>query len=107
MTASLKDTTKRLGLSLIVLCALSGCAVYGPPPGSVVGTDAAGQPIYAAPYGGYAGYPYYPYYYGSPYIGGGPLFFGFGYYHHWGGWGGHWGGHSGGHWGGHWGGYHH
>lgn len=113
MNASLTGTAKRLGLALVLLSALGGCAVYGPP-GAVVGTDANGQPIYAAPYSYspyYAGYPYTPYYYDPVYIGGGPFFFGYGY-HHWGGWGGHrggwgghWGGHAGGH--GHWGGHHH
>ncbi|MGH8821765.1 MAG: hypothetical protein ACREWJ_10795 [Rhodoferax sp.] len=112
MSPFLKGVAKRLSLSLILLSALGGCAVYGPPPGTVVGTDANGQPIYAAPYSYYPGYTYYPYYYDSPYIGGGPFFFGFGY-HHWGGWGaghrgGHWGGHGGGgHWDGHGGGHHH
>jgi hypothetical protein len=107
MNTSLVGFAKRLGLSLALLCALGGCAVYGPPPGAVVGTDANGQPIYAAPYSYpayYAGYPYYPYYYDPVYIGGGPFFFGYGY-HHWGGWGGR--GHAGGHGSGHWGGHHH
>ena len=106
MNASLSGFAKRLGLSLVLLSALGGCAVYGPPPGSVIGTDANGQPIYAQPYSyDYPGYPYYPYYYNPLYIGG-PVFFGYGY-HRWGGWGGHGGGHWGGHGGGHGGGGHH
>lgn len=77
-----KGVAKRLTFSLLVVSALSGCAVYGPPNPEpyTYGTDANGQPVYAAPrvysdpY-----YPYYPYYYG-PVHAGPPVFFNFGYH---------------------------
>lgn len=63
-----KGAAKRLTLSLALLSALGGCAVYGPPspvPYGYYGMAANGQPLYAAPpvYGG----PYYaPAYIGPP-----------------------------------------
>ena len=98
MYLHLKGVAKRLTFSLVLLSALGGCAVYGPPPGPYAyGTDANGQPIYTSPY-----YPSYnPYYYDPLYLGP-PLFFGFGY-NYWGGRSGFRGG-RGGRGGGHWGG---
>ena len=63
-----KGAAKRLTLSLVLLSALGGCAVYGPPPPgpySYYGTDAYGQPVYTAP--PVYGVPYYaPAYIGPP-----------------------------------------
>lgn len=77
MNSTLKGVAKRLTFSLILLSALGGCAVYGPPSAVAYGTDAYGQPIYATPYY----YPYDPYYYDPFYIGG-PVFFDFGFRGH-------------------------
>ena len=99
MNQSIKGVAKRLTFSLVVgltilvvASALGGCAVYGPPPNPgpyVVGTDANGQPVYAAPpvYAAAPVYaaPYYPNpYYANPYyydplFVGPPVFFNFGY----------------------------
>ncbi len=79
-----KGVAKRLIFSLVALSAVGGCAVYAPPyPGPYAyGTDANGQPVYAAapvnavPYY----YPYYsPYYYDPVYLGP-PVFFNFGFH---------------------------
>nr|WP_091999144.1 hypothetical protein [Polaromonas sp. OV174] len=81
MTQYLKGAAKRLTFSLVVLSALSGCAVYGPAPVPYAyGTDANGQVVYAAP----------PVYAAPAYIGP-PVFFNFGF------WGGGRGGRGGGH----------
>lgn len=106
MNSILKEgVARRLTFSLVLLCALGGCAVYGPPPSAVpYGTDANGQPVYTTPYYYPYSYPYpayYPYYYDPLYIGGGPFFFGYGYYG-----GGFRGGRGGGRGGGHGGGGH-
>ena len=74
MNKPLQGATTRLILSLLALSALSGCAVYAPPPEPY----GYGQPVYGAPV------------YVAP-----PLFFNFGFRH--GGRGGH---HGGGHRGG-------
>ena len=101
MNSTLKGAAKRLTFSLILLSALGGCAVYGPPPGPYAyGTDANGQPLYTTPPVYPA--PYYPYYYDPLYLGA-PLFFGFGA-NYWGGRGGYRGGRGGGRGGGHGGG---
>ena len=79
MNKLMKGAAKRLIISLLVVSALSGCAVYGPPNPEpyTYGTDAYGQTVYAVPRG-YSD-PYYPYYYG-PASAGPPVFFNFGYH---------------------------
>ena len=101
MKQILKGVAKRLTFSLVALSALGGCAVYGPPGPYAYGTDANGQPVYAAASPYY--YPAYPYYYDPLYLGV-PLYFGFGY-NYWGGRGGFRGGRGGGHGGGRGGGH--
>src|SRR5438128_11869841 len=73
MKQSMRGVAKRLIFSLFVVSGLGGCAAYGPPnPGPYAyGTDANGQPVYAA--------PYYPYYYDPLYIGE-PVFLIFGFH---------------------------
>lgn len=84
MKKVMKGVAKRLIISLVGLSALGGCAVYGPSGPYVYGTDANGQPIYAAPpvnsaLSYYYPYPYYsPYYYDPVYLGP-PVFFNFGF----------------------------
>lgn len=76
----MKGVAKRLTFSLLVVSALSGCAVYGPayPGPYAYGTDANGQPVYVAPPVYAAPYPY-PYYYDPLYIGP-PVSFNFGFH---------------------------
>ena len=80
MSLFVQGVVRRLTLSLLVVSALSACAVYAPPNGGAYvygsGVDAqpfyAMPPAYAAPY-----YSDYPGYWGQPYPGA-PLFFNFG-----------------------------
>ena len=66
MDTNSQRMAKRLTFSLLIFCALGGCAVYParPYPASYAGPDLSGQPVYTVP-PVYAA-PYYPRYY-SPY----------------------------------------
>lgn len=65
----MKTVALRLSLSIIVLSALGGCAVYGPGyPAGYYDTEPYGQPVYAAPPA-----------YAAPLYVGPPVFFNFGY----------------------------
>ncbi|WP_244618335.1 hypothetical protein [Rhodoferax sediminis] len=80
MNSILKGAAKRLTFSLILVSALGGCAVYGPPPGPYTyGTDANGQPVYTVPYYYPYSYPTYSPYYYDPFYIGPPAFFNFGF----------------------------
>lgn len=62
---------RRWIMTLTAVAALSGCAVYAPPPYAVYGAVPAVQPYY-----------YGPYAYGRPAYVGPPLSLNFGYYQH-------------------------
>ena len=83
MKQTIKGAAKRLTLSLFVVSALGGCAVYGPPgPGPYAyTTDAYGQPVTVTPPVNAGPYPYYSYspYYYDPFYLAPPLFFNFGF----------------------------